>query len=198
MAGAFIITAMSCENGHSIVVVNLHQSIEMTARVEKITIGFAILGLAFLAVKPFINPVPLLIWNASASVPSGWYFVAKHQPMIGEIAVIEPQVRIQLYASERGYLPLNVWLLKPIFAVQPSTICRFGSYVFVDGNYVTKAKIMDRKHRPLPVWTSCKILNSTQYFVLGRHRDSFDSRYFGPIEQRQVVGTAFPLSGLFK
>jgi type IV secretory pathway protease TraF len=155
-------------------------------------------GIAFLAAKPLVNPVPLLIWNASESVPIGWYVVAKRQPMIGEIAVIKPVDWVQIYASSRGYLPKNVWLLKPIFATNPSIICRFGSYVFVNGKYVAKVKIVDKLHRVLPVWKGCKALRSTQYFVLGHHRDSFDGRYFGPIEQRQVVGTAFPLSGLFK
>jgi type IV secretory pathway protease TraF len=170
----------------------------MAAKHHKIMLAMATVGLVFLAVKPFINSVPLLIWNASESVPRGMYFVAKHQPMIGEIAVIKPADWVQLYASSRGYLPQNVWLLKPIFAANPSIICRFGSYVFVDGKYVAKVKIVDKLHRRLPVWKGCKALTSTQYVVLGQRRDSFDSRYFGPIEQGQIIGTAFPLSGLFK
>ena len=42
------------------------------------------LAVAALAAKPLINPVPLLIWNASESVPIGWYFVAKRQPKLGK------------------------------------------------------------------------------------------------------------------
>ena len=170
----------------------------MAAKRNKIMLAMAISGIALLAVKPFINPVPLVIWNASESVPIGWYFVAKHQPKIGEIAVIKPVDWVQIYASSRGYLPRDVWLLKPIYAVHSSIICRFGPHVFVDGKHVAKAKNMDKKYRALPVWKGCNALTSTQYFVLGRHRDSFDSRYFGPIEKHQIVGTAFPLSGLFK
>ena len=89
-------------------------------------------------------------------------------------------------------------MLKPIFAIYPSIICRFGSHVFVDGKHVGKAKTTDKMHRLLPVWKGCEILTPAQYFVLGRHRNSFDSRYFGPIEKRQVVGTAISLSSLFK
>jgi conjugative transfer signal peptidase TraF len=170
----------------------------MTAKHRKIMLAMAAIGIAFLAMKSLINPVPLVIWNASESVPIGWYFVAKHQPKIGEIAVIKPVDWVQIYASSRGYLPQDVWLLKPIYAVHPAIICRFGSHVFVDGKHVAKAKTMDKMHRVLPVWKGCKALSSTQHFVIGRHRDSFDSRYFGPIENRQVIGTAFPLSGLFK
>lgn len=170
----------------------------MAAKHHKILFAIATVGFVFLAVKPLVNPMPLVIWNASKSVPIGWFFIAKREPVIGEIAVIKPDDWVQIYASSRGYLPQNVWLLKPVFAVHPSVICRFGKYVFVNGKFVVKAKIMDNKHRVLPVWKGCKALTSTQYFVLGHHRDSFDGRYFGSIEQRQVVGTAFPLSGLFK
>jgi type IV secretory pathway protease TraF len=170
----------------------------MVVKHQKIMLAMAAVGIAFLAVKPLINPVPLVIWNASKSVPIGWYFIAKRRPMIGEIAAIKPVDWVQIYASTRGYLPQNVWLLKPIFAANPSIICRFGPHVFVDGKHVANARIVDKLHRRLPVWKGCKALTSTQYFVLGRRRDSFDSRYFGPIEQSQVVGTAFPLSGLFE
>ena len=170
----------------------------MAVKHHKILFAIATVGFVFLAVKPFINPVPLVIWNASESVPIGWYLVAKRQPKIGEIGVIKPADWVQIYASSRGYLPHDVWLLKPIFATYPSIICRYGSHVFVDGKQVAKAKITDKMRRVLPVWKGCIALSSTQYFVLGRHRDSFDSRYFGPVEQRQIVGTAFPLSGLFK
>ena len=170
----------------------------MATRLQKPTVAIAALGLAFLAAKPFINPAPLLIWNASESVPIGWYFVVKRPPKIGEIAIIRLAEWVQIYASTRGYLPQDVWLLKPVLASNPSIICRFGSYVFVDGKRVAKAKFNDKKRRLLPVWRGCKALKPTEYFVLGRHRDSFDSRYFGTIEQSQVIGTAFPLADLIK
>jgi conjugative transfer signal peptidase TraF len=170
----------------------------MTKKNNKIMLAMATIGIAFLAVKPLINPLPLVIWNASESVPIGLYLVAKRQPKLGEIAVIKPTDWVQIYASSRGYLPQNMWLLKPIYAVHPSIICRFGSHVFVSGKQVVKAKIADKMHRVLPVWKGCKLLKPTQYFVLGRHRDSFDSRYFGPVDKSQVVGTAFPLVRMFK
>jgi type IV secretory pathway protease TraF len=155
-------------------------------------------GLGLLAVKPIINPVPIVVWNATESVPIGWYLVSKHQPKIGEIALIRPPAWIEFYAAERGYLPRKVWLLKPIFATGPAVICRLGSHVFVNGRYVAKAKILDKKRRQLPAWKGCETLTQTQYFVLGRHRDSFDSRYFGAVDQGHVAGTAYPLPGLFK
>lgn len=33
----------------------------------------------------------------------------------------------------------------------------------------------------------CKILKKGQILVLGEHPDSFDSRYFGPINEKQII-----------
>jgi conjugative transfer signal peptidase TraF len=151
------------------------------------------LAVAAIAAKPLINPVPLVIWNASKSVPIGWYLVAKRQPNLGEIAVIRPPEWIEIYASERGYLPLQTPLLKPVRAFENALVCRIGRYVFIDGNMVARAKFLDTNHRLLPVWNGCRTLKSDEIFVLGLHRDSFDSRYFGPITRDQVVGSAVPV-----
>jgi type IV secretory pathway protease TraF len=160
--------------------------------------ALATIGLGLLAVKPLINPTPFVIWNASESVPLGMYFVSKHQPDLGEIAVIKPSDWVQLYASERGYLPQNVWLLKPIFAAHPSIICRFGSYIFADGKLVAKSRIHDQQRRLLPAWKGCKVLKPEEVFVIAKPRASFDSRYFGPVKRAQIVGTAIPLADIAK
>ncbi len=151
---------------------------------------FATLLVAAMALKP----LPLLIWNASDSVPVGLYFVRKRQPTIGEIAVIAPPDWVRLYASSRGYLPADVWLLKPVFATSGSLICRFGPHVFVDGLLVARAQKRDSQQRILPVWKGCHRLKSEEIFVLAKPKNSFDSRYFGPINRDQVVGTAGPLN----
>ncbi len=155
------------------------------------------LAVAALAVKPLINPVPLVIWNASNSVPIGWYLVAKRQPNLGDIAVIRPTEWIEIYASSRDYLPLQAPLLKPVRASESSIVCRFGRYVFIDGNMVAKAKYLDTNHRLLPVWKGCRTLKSDEVFVLGQHRDSFDSRYFGPVNRTSVLGTAVRVADIF-
>jgi type IV secretory pathway protease TraF len=152
----------------------------------------------FLVAAIALKPIPRLIWNASASVPTGPYFVQMRQPNLGEIAVIRPVDWVRLYTSSRGYLPENVWLLKPVFAKQGSLVCRFGKYIFVNGKLVAKAKIWDRKRRLLPIWKGCQLLKSDEVFALARPQDSFDSRYFGPLNRSRIVGTAIPLVKIFK
>lgn len=141
-----------------------------------------------------IKPRPIVIWNASDSVPIGFYYVSGRMPEIGEMAVIAPPDWVRLYASSRGYLPSKAWLLKPVFASSGSLVCRFGIHIFVDGKHVTRAKIYDARRRILPVWKGCRTLKSDEIFVLAKPKNSFDSRYFGPISRAQIVGTAIRIS----
>lgn len=141
---------------------------------------------AVIAFKPF----PLIIWNASDSVPIGWYWVDRKQPEIGEIAMLRPPDWVKHFASSRGYLPDNVWLLKPVFIVSGSVVCRFGNFVFADGKLVARAKKMDRQHRFLPVWKGCRTLKADEVFLLAKPKNSFDGRYVGPINSDLIIGTA--------
>jgi type IV secretory pathway protease TraF len=165
---------------------------------RKFVIAVSALAVASIAAKPFINPVPIVIWNASNSVPIGWYFVSKRQPNFGEIAVIRPPEWVEIYASARDYLPMQIPLLKPVRATKNSIVCRFGRYVFIDGNVTAQVKYLDKNHRVLPIWKGCRALEPDEIFVLGMHRDSFDSRYFGPVDRAQVLGTAVRAADLFK
>jgi len=141
----------------------------------------------------WLIPRPLLIWNASKSVPIGWYLVEHRQPKLHEIAVVKLADWPELYAASRGYLPTNVWLLKPVSGLAPSAVCRFGSHVFVDGNLVARAKLFDHKHRVLPHWKGCHALNSDEVFLIAGPKNSFDSRYFGSVKLDQVIGVAHRL-----
>ena len=138
----------------------------------------------------WLNPRPIVICNASKSVPIGWYWIEHRQPKLHEIAVVKLDSWSQLYAAERGYLPEKVWLLKPVAAEFPAVVCRFGNYVFVDGKLVAKAKKFDHLHRILPSWKGCLMLKSDELFVIARPKGSFDSRYFGSIKLSQVAGVA--------
>jgi type IV secretory pathway protease TraF len=165
----------------------------MAANHQKVMLAVAAASVALLAMKPLVSPVPFIIWNASDSVPIGWYLVSKRQPDIGEIAVIRPAEWVQIYASSRGYLPKNVWLLKPIYGIHPSIICRFGRYIFSDGKHIATAQREDRMHRVLPVWKGCHKLKSDEFFVLAKPKNSFDSRYFGPVKRDLIIGIAIPV-----
>jgi len=81
-------------------------------------------------------------------------------------------------------------LLKPVAASAVDRVCRFSANVFVQSRLIARAVT---KGEPLPAWRGCRTLRGSELFLLAEHPASFDSRYFGPVHARHVIGTAIPL-----
>ena len=155
-----------------------------------IIVAVALLISILLVTVIALKPLPRLIWNASESVPIGLYWIEYRQPNLDEIAVLKPPEWVQLIADQRHYLPNFAWLLKPVVAMNGAIICRFGRMIFDNGKLVARAHLQDKLGRNLPTWKGCKVLRSSQVFLLSKHRDSFDGRYFGPVDRALIIGTA--------
>ncbi|MFD2431743.1 S26 family signal peptidase [Sphingobium scionense] len=113
----------------------------------------------------WIDPPPRLIWNASPSVPIGFYRVRVGDPVSrGELAVVLPPPDIARFLAEGGYLPLGLPLLKRVAALPEQTVCRTGDTISIDGDVVAVAQTTDRLGRALPVWTGCRTLAADQLF----------------------------------
>ncbi len=138
---------------------------------------------------------PLLFYNASASAPLGWYWLAPAAALQqGRYALADLPDEAARLADLRGYLPRNVPLLKPIAAQFGQLVCEREGVVSIDGVVVAAALPADHLGRPLIAWTMCRQLTQDELFLLNPHRrDSFDSRYFGPIQRSNVLGTAHPV-----
>jgi conjugative transfer signal peptidase TraF len=137
--------------------------------------------------------VPWLIYNGSGSAPLGFYRVNRRPPARGDMAVIRPSATIESLLATHGLLPSGVPLLKRIAGVAGDEICRSDGVVRVNRNVVAEALDHGHDGLPLPVWQGCLRLFEGQFFVVQPHPYSFDSRYFGPVCECQIVGVASPL-----
>jgi conjugative transfer signal peptidase TraF len=140
---------------------------------------------------------PLIIWNATASAPVGFYRVlsAGQGPLgTGELVLARPDASAaQLYAR-RGYLPLGVPMLKRIAAVSGQLICEQDGKLSIDGRHVADALPADGRGRPLIPWRGCRRLQDGEVFLLMADIPaSLDGRYLGPTPIRSVLGRAVPL-----
>ena len=153
----------------------------------------ALLGIGSLAAVVPKAGVPILVWNASPSVPIGLYRLTSRPPLPGALAVILLPEPLRILAETRGYLRKGALLIKPVAAGAGDTVCRHGALVTVNGRIVARASTLDAVGRTLPVWSGCFRLAADQIFVLSADPDSFDGRYMGPIDRAQVVGTAQPV-----
>lgn len=135
-----------------------------------------------------------LIWNASASAPIGLYLIRPASTLaVSELVVVTPPTALARFLDTRGYLPTGVPLVKRIAALPGQQVCRRGTSVTIDGAAVATARAHDRLGRPLPNWQGCRRLAAGEFFLLNRHPDSVDGRYFGPLPAHSIVGQAVPL-----
>lgn len=149
---------------------------------------------AFVAIA-VADPLPRVIWNASASAPVGLYRIyPESDPPTRALVAVAPPERLSRWLSARGYLPEGVPLLKHVAARAGQRVCRFGAVVSVDARRVAIARVADSRGRPLPVWQGCRTLRSGELLLLNpAHPDSLDGRYFGPLPASAVIGRATPL-----
>jgi type IV secretory pathway protease TraF len=147
-------------------------------------------ALVLLMPPPSRDATVHIVWNASPSVPIGLYGIVHRWPEVGELALVRLPQDFAEIADRHGYLPRSAMLLKPVAAGAVDRICRFGADVFMQSRLVARAMT---ENEPLPPWRGCRTLRGGELFLLAEHPASFDSRYFGPIHAKHVIGTAIPL-----
>ena len=134
--------------------------------------------------------VPTLLWNLSPSVPVGLYRLTAGLPAKDALAVIHLPEPFNTLASTRRYLPAGALLIKRVAAGAGDLVCRHGALVTINGRAVVGARPVDLAGQPLPRWGGCLSLGMTQIFVLSSYPTSFDSRYIGAVNRRNVLGAA--------
>jgi conjugative transfer signal peptidase TraF len=162
--------------------------------VRATVIAASLFGASFSAVAA-LDPIPRLVWNASASAPIGLYRI---EPLAdlphGTLVAVTPPAPLARWLAQRGYLGERVPLLKHVAARPGQRVCRIGSVVSVDARPVVVARERDRLGRTLPVWQGCRTLRSGELLMLNPdHADSMDGRYFGPLPASAVLGRAIPI-----
>lgn len=143
-----------------------------------------------LAVASLVNLPKKLIYNASASAPIGLYWIDNRPVERGDFVLVRVPERVRNLVAERRYLPPDVPLLKRVVGMNGDRICRRGEEIFVNGMVVATAKRRDGQDRDMPDWHGCHILTEHTVFLLQDHPQSFDGRYFGPVDRRLIIGRA--------
>jgi conjugative transfer signal peptidase TraF len=151
------------------------------------------LAIALLALACPKANFPMLLWNASPSIPIGLYWATSRKPIKGKLAVIRLPERTRQFAHQRGYLPKSALLIKPVVASAGDAVCRHGALVTINGYWGAAARLLDGSGRSLPRWRGRRRLTASQIFALAATGGSFDSRYVGPIDGENVLGTAVPI-----
>ncbi|WFU62313.1 S26 family signal peptidase [Bradyrhizobium brasilense] len=142
-----------------------------------------------------LEPLPLYIWNASASVPIGLYRLRPTTRFqVTELVAVQPTEPLATFLDLNGYLPIGVPMLKRVLALPGQTVCRTGLTISVDDIAVGEARDRDGSGRPLPKWQGCWVVGDGELFLMNwQSGDSLDGRYFGFLPASAVIGRAFPV-----
>jgi len=129
----------------------------------------------------------LVLINETLSLPRGLYVrrPGENVQRGATAASVQPD-------SARAYLaslgaPPDMLLLKRVAAVDGDVVCREGERVFTPAG---EARVLgqDRRGAVLSAWAGCRRLEADEVFLLGEAAESFDSRYFGPVNRRELRG----------
>ena len=159
----------------------------------------AILGLGLapiigLALLHHAVAAPVLVYNPSGSEPRGFYRLTSQSPALGRLIVFRVPASGRDYAGQNlGHL-VRGGILKEIAAGPGSTVCERSGKVFIDRRLRARVSEHDSNGRPLPHWSGCQTLTEGEFFAFSdRIPNSFDSRYYGPVQQSEVVGVYAPI-----
>ena len=138
---------------------------------------------------------PRIAFNPSPSASKGFYLVRKTDELaLRDLVLVTVPEAFEPMVVERQYLGANVPLLKRVVALSGDHVCYRSGAVFINGRYVASTLRSDSAGRPMPIWRGCRTLETQEFFALmERVETSLDSRYFGPLDRKLVLGTAEPL-----
>lgn len=149
---------------------------------------------AALGLASIMKPRPLLVWNASASVPIGLYsLTSAAQPKRGDLVLVRLPEGARTLASDRRYLPSDTPAIKRVAAADGDVVCAVDGVVSINATRSARVLNRDSQGRVLKSWSGCSTLKMGQIFLLNDASASFDGRYFGPSSSTDVVGILAPL-----
>ena len=166
-----------------------------TKRGLRITVWstFSVLGVALIAVPGSGILPPILLYNPSQSAPLGWYRIEalEHISRGDQVVSNLPQEAAE-FASQRGYLPRGIPVIKTVTALEGDTVCDTGNVLEINDVATVRMLAADKAGRLLPSpWRTCRRLLPDEVLLLSdRAQDSFDGRYFGAVQKSDIIGRA--------
>ena len=127
--------------------------------------------------------LPVIVYNASPSVPLGFYRVEPVKALkLGDLVLMTTPEAVRTLADKRHYLPASVPMIKHIAALSGDVICSENDKISINGKVIVRRLRHDRFGRQLPQWQACLRLKQGQMLVLNPDApQSFDGRYFGVV-----------------
>lgn len=142
-----------------------------------------------------------IVMNNMNSVQRGWWVRTIGAPRYGDVILFDVPENVQswiMHKEEDGsytYAKAVHWLrtggriLKPVAGIEGDTLCRDRSNnVFINDVNLGTTILRDKNGLDLPFWDGCFKIGHGEYAVISQTPDSLDSKIFGLVRSKDVVG----------
>ena len=159
---------------------------------RQFSLVIAVLGLALLASAQLADR-DCVIYNHTPSAPVGFYLRVADRPHLGAFVTVNAAAVAPQQARLRHYTDPRDRFIKRVAAVGGDQVCARDGSIFINGAIAAVRLDQRRVDLPLPEWHGCIRLAADQFFLLGDTPQSFDSRYWGPVNSSTVEGVWRPI-----
>jgi conjugative transfer signal peptidase TraF len=134
-----------------------------------------------------------LIYNRSPSVPVGFYLRVEANITRGAFVTVRAYDVAPEMARARSFDDPRNRFLKRVAALGGDSVCADGDVLRFNDRPAITRRAHDSAGAPLPRWNGCRTLAESEVLLLGDTADSFDGRYWGPIDKERIEGVWRPL-----
>lgn len=135
----------------------------------------------------------LFVYNATASVPVGWYLLLSPQNVArDDMVVFVMPDDMQELAVERGWLPEGTKMLKRVGGLAGDMYgVNKSRQFYVNGVYIGQASLVDGKGQQMPDRSSgIHMVEDNCFLPVGDNSHSFDGRYYGAVPLESIKNKA--------
>jgi type IV secretory pathway protease TraF len=129
-----------------------------------------------------------MLYNHSPSMPVGLYMRSDAGLARGAIVTVRAREVAPALAAARGFDGPTHRFIKRIAAMGGDEVCAVRGRLRVNGADLAAVPVRGQPNTSPAAWSGCRMLSAGEVLLLGDTPNSFDGRYWGPIDARLVEG----------
>lgn len=129
-----------------------------------------------------------LLYNHTPSVPVGFYLRTDGPVERGAFVTVRAADAAPAAAAARDFSGPRNRFIKRVAALAGDHVCARGHGLTINDGPRHERRAHDSTGAALPTWEACRILGPDEVLLMGDTADSFDGRYWGPVDVRTIEG----------
>jgi len=157
----------------------------VTVKLALLLVGVMGVGAAF-TITPRV--ADRILYNHSPSMPVGIYLRSDAGLARGAIVTVRARDVAPALAAARGFDGPADCFIKRVAAMAGDEVCAVDGRLRSNAADLAAVPAHGQLNTSPTAWSGCRILSADEVLLLGDAPNSFDGRYWGPIDARLVDG----------